>query len=260
MLGAATTFSHSDGTIKVWDSTKKAMRLIKEVREHSKAVTCLYVSPSSNKLYSGSLDKTIRIWVVKPEGIHCIQAHDVKEAVHGLTADANFAYYFSQSAGVKVYSWSGVTKNLNIKQTVKSLALIDNKLYCGCSGSGFAKKHINYLLLRCKKLLDKQSINSLHIQDNLLFVGGTSVDGTAGKVFSLSSRAVTGSLLTGFDIQFLSVNNDFIFGATKSGTIEVWLKERLTKVASIKNASWVKTFNANRIRPDNSPLNQFQGC
>ncbi|GJT73678.1 hypothetical protein Tco_1032964, partial [Tanacetum coccineum] len=29
------------------------------------------------------------IWVVKPEGIHCIQAHDVKEAVHGLTADAN---------------------------------------------------------------------------------------------------------------------------------------------------------------------------
>lgn len=34
----------------------------------------------------------------------------------------------------------------------------------------------------------------------------------------------------------MSVNNDFIFGATKSGTIEVWLKERLTKVASIKNA------------------------
>ncbi|GJW68076.1 proline transporter 3 [Tanacetum coccineum] len=44
--------------IEVWDTTKKAMRLIQE------------------------------IWVVKPEGIG-IQAHDVKEAVHGLTADAN---------------------------------------------------------------------------------------------------------------------------------------------------------------------------
>ncbi|GKA25161.1 putative ribonuclease H-like domain-containing protein, partial [Tanacetum coccineum] len=233
--------SHSDGTIKVWDTTKKVMRLIQEVREHAKAVTCLYVSPSSDKLYSGSLDKTIRIWVVKPEGIHCIQAHDVKEAVHGLTADANFAYYFSQSAGVKVYSWSGVIKNLNIKQTVKSLALIGNKLYCGCSGFSIQevdlrKNTSTTFYSGARKLLGKQSINSLHIQDNLLFVGGTSSDGTAGKVFSLSSRAVTGSLLTGFDIQFLSVNNDFIFGATKSGTIEVWLKERLTKVASIKNA------------------------
>ncbi|PWA53627.1 E3 ubiquitin-protein ligase LIN-1 [Artemisia annua] len=233
--------SHSDGTIKVWDTSKKSMRLIQEVREHAKAVTCLYFPPSSDKLYSGSLDKTIRIWVVKPEGLHCIQAHDVKEAVHGLTADANFAYYFSQSAGVKVYSWSGVIKNINIKQTVKCLALIGNKLYCGCSGFSIQevdlrKNTSTTFYSGARKLLGKQTINSLHIQDNLLYMGGTSIDGTAGKVFSLSSRAVIGSLQAGFDIQLLSVNNDFIFGATKSGTIEVWLKERLTKVASIKNA------------------------
>ncbi|GKE59132.1 hypothetical protein Tco_1498317, partial [Tanacetum coccineum] len=33
-----------------------------------------------------------------------------------------------------------------------------------------------------RKLLGKQSISSLHIQDNLLFVGGTSIDETTGKM------------------------------------------------------------------------------
>lgn len=36
-----------------------------------------------------------------------------------------------------------------------------------------------------KKLLGKQTIYSLHIQDGLLFAGGSSVDGTAGKVCKL---------------------------------------------------------------------------
>ncbi|KVI07270.1 Armadillo-type fold [Cynara cardunculus var. scolymus] len=198
--------SHSDGTIKVWDTGKKSLRLIQEVREHAKAV------------------------------------HDVKEVVHGLTADANFAYFFSQGAGVKVYGWSGVIKNIGIKQTVKSLAMIGNKLYCGCNGFSILEVDLREnttttFYSGARKFLGKQSINSLHIQDNLLFMGGTSIDGAAGKVvFSLSSRAVVGSLQTGFDIQLLAVNNDFIFGATKSGIIEVWLKERLTRVASIKNA------------------------
>ena len=33
-----------------------------------------------------------------------------------------------------------------------------------------------------RKLLGKQSINSIRVHDDLLFAGGTSVDGTAGKV------------------------------------------------------------------------------
>nr|XP_043615658.1 putative E3 ubiquitin-protein ligase LIN-1 [Erigeron canadensis] len=179
--------SHSDGTIKIWDTSKKTLRLIQEVREHAKAVTCLYVSPSSDKLYSGSLDKTIRIWVIKPEEIHCIQVHDVKEAVLGLTADTNYAYFFSQGAGIKVYGWSGVVKNINIKQTIKSIALIGNKLYCGCSGFSIQevdlRKYTSTTFYSgARKLLGKQSINSIYIQDNILYVGGTSIDGTSGKV------------------------------------------------------------------------------
>lgn len=54
------------------------------------------------------------------------------------------------------------------------------------------------------------------------------------QVFSHSTKAVIGSFSTGFDILRIVVSNDFIFTATKCGIIEVWLKERVARVASIK--------------------------
>lgn len=54
------------------------------------------------------------------------------------------------------------------------------------------------------------------------------------KVFSVSTKAVIGSFSTGFDIHNIAVNNDFIFTAPRSGIIEVWLKESVVKIASIR--------------------------
>ena len=54
------------------------------------------------------------------------------------------------------------------------------------------------------------------------------------KIFLLSSKAIIGSFPTGFDIQRMAINNDYIFTATKCGNIEVWSKERFTRVASIR--------------------------
>jgi WD40 repeat protein len=52
------------------------IRLIQEVREHTKAVTCLYVSSSGDKLYSGSSDKTIRVSRPSPRKIKMIKFTD----------------------------------------------------------------------------------------------------------------------------------------------------------------------------------------
>ncbi|XAR61650.1 Ubiquitin--protein ligase [Bertholletia excelsa] len=235
--------SHSDGTIKVWDASKRAPRLIQEVREHTKAVTCLYVSSLCDKLYSGSLDKTIRVWAIKQDEIHCLQVHDVKDTVLELTADANVACFSSQGTGVKIYNWSGVPKHINFNKNVRSLAMTGSKLYCGCTGYSIQEvdlckytSTVFYSGAR-KLLLGKQTIHSLRIHNGVLYAGGSSVDGSAGKVFSLATKAVIGSLSTGYDIHCMEVNNDFIFTATKCGIIEVWLKERVIKVASIKACS-----------------------
>ncbi|KAL0438418.1 UNVERIFIED_CONTAM: putative E3 ubiquitin-protein ligase LIN-1 [Sesamum latifolium] len=234
--------SHSDGTIKVWDTGKSTPRLIQEAREHSKAVTCLYVPPSCDKLYSGSLDKTIRVWSIKQEEMHCIQVHDVKEAVMALAANASFACFSSQGNGVKVYNWSGVPKSINFNKQVKCLAMDGEKLYCGCSGYSIQEvdlgTHTSSIFYSgAKKLLGKQTIYAVEIHNGLLYACGSSVDGIAGKVFKLSSKAVIGSLPTGLDIQQTTVNNDFIFTASRCGIIEVWLKDRLMKIAYVKTGS-----------------------
>lgn len=57
------------------------------------------------------------------------------------------------------------------------------------------------------------------------------------KVFSLPSKAVIGTLSTGSDIQRLAISNDLIFSANKSGNIEVWLQEGVTKMTYIKMKS-----------------------
>ncbi|KAF8410441.1 hypothetical protein HHK36_002970 [Tetracentron sinense] len=231
--------SHSDGTIKVWDAGKRVLRLIQEVREHTKAVTCLYVQSAGDKMYSGSLDKTIRVWAIKPEEIRCVQVHDMKDAVHELAVNANLACFSCQGTGVKVYNWGGVPKHINFNKSVKCLAMEDGKLYCGCTGYSIQEVDLHKctsstFFSGTRKLLGKQTMHSLHIRDGLLFAGGSSVDGIAGKVFSLSTKEVLGSLSTGFDIHCLAVNNDFIFTGTKCGIIEVWLRERFVRVASIK--------------------------
>ncbi|XP_061337548.1 putative E3 ubiquitin-protein ligase LIN-1 [Gastrolobium bilobum] len=230
---------HSDGTIKVWDTRKRIPRVIQETHEHTKAVTSL--CSSVDRLYSGSLDKTIRIWTIKPDEIKCIDVHDVKEPVYELTANAKLACYVSQGTGVKVFNWSEAPKLINFNKYVKCLAVAGDKLYCGCSGYSIqevdlSKYTSNSFCSGTRKLLGKQTIHSLQIHDGFLFACGSSVDATAGKVFSLSTKMVVGSLSTGLDIHRIAINSDFIFAGTKFGTIEVWLKDKFTRVASIKMA------------------------
>ncbi|KAK6939336.1 WD40 repeat [Dillenia turbinata] len=230
--------SHSDGTIKVWDAVKRVPKLIQELRAHTRAVTCLCVPTSGDTLYTGSLDKTIRVWSIKPEKIQCLEVHDVKEPVYELTANAKIACFSSQGTGIRVYRWSGVPKHVNFNKNVKCLAMANDKLFCGCTGYSIQEVDLctytsSLFYSGTRKLLGKQSILSLCIRDGLLYAAG-SVDGAAGKVFSLSNKAIVGLLSTGFDIQRITVNNEFIFAATKLGVIEVWLRERITRVASVK--------------------------
>nr|D1FP57.1 RecName: Full=Putative E3 ubiquitin-protein ligase LIN-2; Short=LjLIN; AltName: Full=RING-type E3 ubiquitin transferase LIN-2 [Lotus japonicus]ACL14423.1 putative E3 ubiquitin ligase [Lotus japonicus] len=228
-----------DGTSKVCDARKRIPRVIQETHEHTKAVTSL--CSSGDRLYSASLDKTIRVWTIKSDGIKCIDVYDIKEAVHELAANDKLACYVSQGTGVKVFNWSEAPKLINFSKYVKSLAVAGDKLYCGCSGYSIQEVDLstytsNSFFTGTRKLLGKQTIHSLQIHDDYLFACVSSVDATAGKIFSLSQKMVVGSLSTGLDIHRIAINSDFIFAGTKFGTIEVWLKDKFTRVASIQMA------------------------
>ncbi|XP_072959018.1 putative E3 ubiquitin-protein ligase LIN-1 isoform X1 [Typha angustifolia] len=230
---------HSDGTIKVWKTEKRALKLIQEVHRHSKAIMCLYIPTTGDKLYSGSHDKTIRVWTIEQEEICTFQVYDMKEPVNCLATNTHQICYASPGNGVKVYKSSGVIKHVNFNKNVKCLAMTEKSIYCGCTGYSIQEVDLssctsNTLYSGTKKLLGKQTIQAICIHKGILFAGGSSVDGIAGKAFSLSTTTATGSFSTGLDIHSISANDDFVFTGTKCGVIEVWLRERLTRVASLR--------------------------
>ncbi|KAI4376603.1 hypothetical protein MLD38_014346 [Melastoma candidum] len=123
---------HSDGTIKVWTGRGSILHLIQEVRQHTKGVTSLIAPQSGDRLHSGSLDKTIRVWSIDKDGLQCHQVHDMKDHVQSLVVSGSVACFIPQGSGVKVHSWNGGSKLLNANKHVKCLSLAQGRLYCGC--------------------------------------------------------------------------------------------------------------------------------
>lgn len=88
--------------LKVWTGKGSVLHLIQETREHTKAVTSLAILQSGESLYSGSLDRTTRVWSISNEGMYCVQVHDMKDQVHSLAVTNSLACFIPQSTGVKV--------------------------------------------------------------------------------------------------------------------------------------------------------------
>ncbi|CAL5440744.1 unnamed protein product [Camellia sinensis] len=196
---------HSDGTIKkylheeVWTGRGCIIPLIQETQLHTKAVTSLAILQTEDKLYSGSLDRTVRVchqkvsclcnqvWSINSEVIHCTQVHEVKDQVNNLLVDKSILCFIPQGAGIKVQSWSGGSKLLNPNKHAKCLALVQGKLYCGCQDNtiqaiGLDTGTLSTIQTGSRKYLAKASpIYALHVHDGLIYSASSSLDGAAIK-------------------------------------------------------------------------------
>ena len=100
--------------LKVWTGKGSVLHLIQETREHTKAVTSLAILQSGEVLYSGSLDRTTRVWSISNEAMYCVQVHDMKDQVHSLAVTNSLACFIPQSTGIKV---------------LKEMVIIDSSFY-----------------------------------------------------------------------------------------------------------------------------------
>ncbi|MCL7050533.1 hypothetical protein MKW94_012700 [Papaver nudicaule] len=183
---------HSDGNLKVWSGKGKHLRLSQESREHSKAITSMTVLSSGERLYTGSLDKTIRVWSIGSDAIHCIQVHDVKEQVNNICVANTISCFIPNGAGVKVHSWNGESKLLNPNKYVKCLKLVHGKLYCGSSDGciqeiDLATGTISTIQTGIRKLLAKATpIYAIQVRDGSIYSASSPLDGAAVKVWGMT--------------------------------------------------------------------------
>nr|XP_010323417.1 putative E3 ubiquitin-protein ligase LIN-1 isoform X2 [Solanum lycopersicum] len=232
--------SHTDGTIKVWTVKAKSLHLIQEIRDHLKAVTSLVVLQSGEKLYSGSLDRTVRVWSIQDEGIECEEVHEMKDHVNNLLVSNSLSCFIPQGAGIKVHSWNGATKLLNQQKYAKCLTLVKGKLYCGCVDNSIQDIDlptgtINSIQSGSRKLLGKSSpIYAIQVHDGQLFSAATSLDGAVVKIWNTSSYSMVGSLQSTIDVRTMAVSSELIYLGGKGGIVEAWCKKKHNRVDTLQ--------------------------
>ncbi|MCL7039067.1 hypothetical protein MKW94_023270 [Papaver nudicaule] len=240
---------HSDGNLKVWSGKGKHLRLSQESREHSKAITSMSVLSSGERLYTGSLDKTIRVWSIGSDAIHCIQVYDVKEQVNNICVANTISCFIPNGAGVKVHSWNGESKLLNPNKYVKCLKLVHGKLYCGSSDGciqeiDLATGTISTIQTGIRKLLAKATpIYAIQVRDGSIYSASSPLDGAAVKIWSTSNFSVVGSLPSNMDVRSMAISSELIYLGCKTGVVEVWCKEKHTRVESLQTGTNTKVIS-----------------
>ncbi|KAJ1393524.1 Zinc finger, RING/FYVE/PHD-type [Sesbania bispinosa] len=231
---------HTDGSIKVWTLKNGSFHLLQEIQEHSKAVTNLVISESGDRLYSGSLDRTTKVWSIGGAAVHCLQVHDMKDQIHNLVVTNSIACFIPQGTGVKVHSLNGESKLLNSNKYVKCLAHANGRLYCGCHDSSVQEIHlvtgtVSTIQSGSKKLLGKAyPIYALQIHGELIYAAGSSLDGSAVKIWNNSNHSMVGSLQTGSEVRAMAVSSELIYLGCKGGAVEIWDKKKHGRVNTLQ--------------------------
>ncbi|KAL6224049.1 hypothetical protein ACLB2K_002905 [Fragaria x ananassa] len=227
---------HSDGTIKVWTGKGSILHLIQETQEHTKAVSSLAILQSKEILYSGSLDKTTRAWSISNEGIQCVEVHDMKDQVHNLAVTNSFSCFIPQSNGIKAHSWNGGSKMLNSGKSVKCFALVNGKIFCGCHDStvqeiDLVTGTLSTIQTGSRKLLGKSNpIHCIQYHSGMIYAAGSSLDGSAVKIWSAANFSLVGSLSTTLEVRAMALSSELIYLGGKGGCVEIWDREKQNKI------------------------------
>jgi len=93
---------YSNGTIRAWDIKGQRAVIIREVKEHKKAVTCFALSETGENLLSGSADKSIRVWEMAQHKLECVEVIQTREAVQKLDICGDKILVLTQNNVLKV--------------------------------------------------------------------------------------------------------------------------------------------------------------
>jgi WD40 repeat protein len=126
------------------------------------------------------------------------------------------------------------------------MLIIDDIIYCGCTDNSIQEIDtttgaVVSIQAGMRLLRGKKPIYAMQVYQDLLFTAGAFVEGGGTKVWQRLTRVLVTSVPTQSDVRAMAVSDDFLYLASNlpGGTIEVWLRARLTKVATLNVGSKV---------------------
>ncbi|KAL6844988.1 hypothetical protein ACP4OV_025161 [Aristida adscensionis] len=244
---------YSNGTIKAWDINGQRAVIIREVKEHKKAVTCFALSESGESLLSGSTDKSIRVWKMAQRKLECVEVIQIREPVQKFDICSDKIIVLTQNNVLKFTCASRSTQIFYRGKHVKSLAIYQGKAYLGCTDLSIQELDVS---IESKTeirpptrswRIRKQPISSIAVYKDWMYCAGAQVEGSALKDWKKQCKPhMTMPILKGTNVEQMAVVEDFIYlNCRKSPSIiQIWLREKQQKVGRLSAGSKITSMFA----------------
>ncbi|VAH18470.1 unnamed protein product [Triticum turgidum subsp. durum] len=246
-----------NGTIRAWDIRGQRAVIIREVKEHKKAVTCFALSETGQNLLSGSADKSIRVWKMAQRKLECVEVFQIKEAVQKFDIYGDKLIVLTHKNVLKFSCSARSTQTFYKSKHVKSLALSQGKAYLGCGDLSIQELDVSVeskIEIRAPTRswrISKQPISSIVVYKDWMYCAGSQVEGSAMKDWKKRCKpTMTMSMPKGTNLEAMAVVEDFIYlTCNKSpSVIQIWLREKQQKVGRLPAGSKITSiFTANDI-------------
>jgi len=215
--------SAADKTINVYELTH--LDKVATIKAHRDEVTCLFVDDDRHRLFSASMDNTVKVWDIEnPASIdkEVRKIGDV-EASHAVAASSAYVVV-AWGKQVKVYDRDKVSDMAR-----KELSGHKKKIRCLAVAGHFAFSGSNDKTVRvwdlqdftCKYVLDEHTgwIRALTIVDKALY---SAAYDSSIKVWSLESLECEKTITGGGKVESLCVWNDYLFAGADDARVKVF--------------------------------------
>ncbi|KAI3906784.1 hypothetical protein MKW98_004817 [Papaver atlanticum] len=237
---------HSNGSIKVWDINKQRAKLVWDVKEHHKEVTCFALFEPEGSLLSGSSDKTIRVWKMVNQKLECIEVISTTEPIHKIETCGQQIFLITESRGLKVFDESRTAKIICKNKQVKCLTVTQRKLYLGCTDSSIQEvdvpndQHRELKSPAKRWLKQKKPANSVVVYRDWLYVASSIVEGSSFKEWRRQIEPqMSIAVGKGENVKIMGVVEDFIYLTCSSSPsiLQIWLRGTEQKVGRLSAGS-----------------------
>ncbi|KAL5202290.1 hypothetical protein ABZP36_013242 [Zizania latifolia] len=256
-FGGQLFVGYSNGTIRAWDIKGQRAVIIREVKEHKKAVTCFALSETGENLLSGSADKSIRVWKMAQRKLECVEVIQIREAVQKFEIYGDRIIVLTQNNVLKFSYSSRSTQAFYKSKHVKSLAVAHGKAYLGCTDLSVQELDVTIgskIEIRAPTRswrIRKQAISSIAVYKDWMYCAGSQVEGSTIKDWKKRSKpTMTMPIQKGTNVEAMAVVEDFIYlNCNKTPSIiQIWLREKQQKVGRLSAGSKITSiFTANDI-------------
>ncbi|KAJ8530874.1 hypothetical protein K7X08_023755 [Anisodus acutangulus] len=237
---------HAEGSIKAWDIKGQEATLVRDVREHKKAVTCFSISESGNCLLSGSADKTIKIWQMLERKLECIETIPAKDPIQTINAHGELIFVVTQSHKMKVFDGSRKASKYLKNKSIRCRTLTNGKLYVGCTDSSIQELAIANSRQQEIKAPSKswsmksKAVNSLAVYKDWLYSASSTIEASHIKGWRKNKKPqISMSPEKGANVLAMEVVEDFIYliCSASMSNIQIWLRGTQHKVGRLSAGS-----------------------